>query len=245
VTEGPKLYSELASWFHLVTDPADYAEEAELYRRLLVEACDPETVLELGSGGGNNASHLKRHFRLTLTDRSPDMLELSRSLNAECEHVLGDMRNLRLERVFDAVFVHDALAYLTSEGDLRAALETAYVHCRPGGAALFVPDHVRERFEEATRHGGHDGPTRALRYVEWTWDPDPMDTTYLTDFAYLLRDEDGGVHAIHDRHVCGLFERSTWLRLLAEVGFDAESHETPWQTPWGQELFVARKPAAA
>ena len=103
MTDEPKLYSELASWFHLLTDPADYAEEAELYRRLLVEACDapPETVLELGSGGGNNASHLKQHFRLTLTDRSPQMLALGRSLNPACEHVLGDMRSVRLGRSFE------------------------------------------------------------------------------------------------------------------------------------------------
>lgn len=243
MTEGPKLYSELASWFHLLTDPADYAEEAELYRTVLVEACDPDTVLELGSGGGNNASHLKHHFELTLTDRSPDMLALSRSLNPECEHVLGDMRHLRLERTFDAVFVHDALAYLKTEDDLRAALETAFVHCRAGGAALLVPDHVREGFREETRHGGHDGPLRALRYLEWTWDPDPEDTTYFSDFAYLLREQKGEVRVVHDRHVCGLFSRATWLRLLEEIGFDADVRETPWETPWGSELFVARKPA--
>ena len=243
MTDEQKLYSELAPWFHLLTDPADYADEAELYRRLLVDACAPETVLELGSGGGNNASHLKRHFRLTLTDLSAEMLELSRSVNPECEHVLGDMRTMRLRREFDAVFAHDALAYLTTEEDLRAALRTAAVHCRPGGAALFVPDTVRERFEEATRHGGHDGAGRALRYVEWTWDPDPDDSTYISDFAYLLREEDGNVRAVQDRHVCGVFDRSTWLRLLADVGLEAQMRETPWQTPWGQEMFLARKPS--
>ena len=86
--EQPRLYGELADWFHLLTAPADYAQEADFYRRTLVEACDepPRTVLELGSGGGNNASHLKQHFDLTLVDLSPQMLEVSRSLNAECRH---------------------------------------------------------------------------------------------------------------------------------------------------------------
>jgi len=78
--EQPRLYGELAGWFQLLTAPASYVEEADFYRRTLVEACDgpPRTVLELGSGGGNNASHLKRHFELTLVDRSPQMLEVSR-----------------------------------------------------------------------------------------------------------------------------------------------------------------------
>ena len=76
---------------------------------------DARTLLELGSGGGNNASHLKTRFDCTLTDISPEMLALSRSLNPECEHLEGDMRTLRLGREFDVVFIHDAISYLTTE----------------------------------------------------------------------------------------------------------------------------------
>jgi len=74
------MYGELAAWWPLLSAPSEYAEEAEIYRRLLVEAADrpPVTLLELGSGGGNNAAHLKAHFRLTLVDLSQGMLEVSR-----------------------------------------------------------------------------------------------------------------------------------------------------------------------
>jgi hypothetical protein len=34
--QQPRLYGELADWFHLLTAPDDYAEEADLYRRVLV-----------------------------------------------------------------------------------------------------------------------------------------------------------------------------------------------------------------
>src|SRR5437868_4638030 len=100
VSDLPKLYGELASWFHLLSSPPDYAEEAEFARSLLVEAgsTPPVTVLELGSGGGNNASHLKAHFKMTLADLSPGMLDLSKKLNPECEHIQADMRTLRLGR---------------------------------------------------------------------------------------------------------------------------------------------------
>ena len=106
------MYGDLAGWWPLLSAPAAYAEEAGIYRRLLDGAGDrpPETVLELGSGGGNNASHLKRRFRCTLTDLSEEMLELSRTINPECEHLQGDMRTLRLGRTFDVVFVHDAVS---------------------------------------------------------------------------------------------------------------------------------------
>ena len=242
----PKLYSELASWFHLLTAPVDYAEEAEFYRQAFVaaSATPPGTLLELGSGGGNMASHYKRHFQSTLVDRSPGMLALSRTINPECEHIVGDMRTVRLGREFDAVFVHDAVMYLTTEDDLRQAVATAFVHCRPGGVAIFAPDHVRENFVAETQHGGHDGEGRALRYLQWVWDPDPNDTTYIVDFAYLLREDGRPMRVEHDRHVEGLFARADWLRLLAEVGFRASVRplEHSEVAPGSVEIFVAVRP---
>jgi SAM-dependent methyltransferase len=218
---APRLYGELASWWPLLSSPAEYAEEAAFYERTLLAACErpAPTLLELGSGGGNNASYLKARFQMALVDRSPGMLEVSRALNPECEHIEGDMRTVRLGRAFDCVLIHDAVVYMTTESDLRKAMETAFVHCRPGGAALFAPDHVRENFRSSTDHGGHDGESRSLRYLEWTWDPDPTDTTYVVDYAYLLRESDGSVHVERDRHIEGLFARADWLRLLSEVGF--------------------------
>ncbi|HMQ63616.1 MAG TPA: hypothetical protein PKE06_23230 [Flavilitoribacter sp.] len=51
-----KLYQELATWWHLFSSPADYAEEAGLYWDIIARhKPDIRTALELGSGGGNNA----------------------------------------------------------------------------------------------------------------------------------------------------------------------------------------------
>ena len=236
-----KLYDELAEWWPLFSAPANYAEEAAFFAKLLTDSCStrPRTVLELGSGGGNNASHLKRSFEMTLVDASPQMLAVSRALNPECEHREGDMRTVDLERTFDAVFIHDAIMYMTSATDLAAAIRTAYRHCRAGEVALFVPDCVRETFVAETRLGGHDGDDgRSLRYLEWTFDPNPNDTTYRTDFAIMLRDRHGDARIVHDCHIEGLFPRAEWMRLLCETGF------VPSITidQWGRELFVAKRP---
>lgn len=237
-----KLYDELADWFHLLTAPEDYADEAAAYRDAFFAAGVRRggTLLELGSGGGNNASFLKRDFICTLTDLSPRMLELSRTLNPECEHLEGDMRTLRLGREFDAVFVHDALMYLTSEDDLRRAIETAFVHCRAGGAALFAPDCVSETFAPRTDCGGHDGLGRALRYLEWAWDPDPEDNTFIADFAILLR-EGYSIRVIQDRHVEGLFPRATWLRQLSDAGFVLSASTGRADDGSVNETFVGKK----
>jgi SAM-dependent methyltransferase len=231
----PKLYGELAGWFHVLTPPGEYAEEAAIYRRLLDGAGDVRTVLELGSGGGNNASHLKAHYRMTLVDVAPEMITMSRAINPECEHLVGDMRTVRLDRNFDAVFIHDAIDYMVTLDDLRDALRTARVHLRPGGVALFCPDHLRDTFQPSTDHGGTDEGQRGLRYLEWTWVPDPADTRCITDYAYLLR-EGEDVRVEHDRHVCGLFSREQWMQTLGEVGF-RESRVHPG--PEGVEVFLA------
>lgn len=244
--QSPNLYTHLAEWFHLLTRPEDYAEEAEFYRRVILSAAPlpPRTLLELGSGGGNNASHMKAHFQLTLVDISPQMLSVSRSINPECEHLLGDMRTVRLNRVFDAVFIHDAICYLTTLSDLALAIETAWIHCRPGGVALFAPDFTRETFRPGTNHGGYDAATRGMRYLEWTWDPDPSDTTYIVDFAYLMRNEKGDVRVESDRHQLGLFRRSEWLETIRRAGFEpsAMASEHSELESGTIEIFLGAKP---
>jgi SAM-dependent methyltransferase len=146
----PKLYSELAKWWPLLSPPEDYADEAAFFRGVLLGAGLPSspTFLELGCGGGNNAFHLKTLFvQVTLTDISPNMLAMSRTLNRDCEHLEGDMRTLRLGSAFDVVFIHDAIDYMTSRQDLHQAMQTAFIHCQAGGVALFVPDYVSETFQ--------------------------------------------------------------------------------------------------
>jgi len=234
-----RLYHELAEWWPLLSAPEDYADEAASISRILNESCGspPRTLLELGSGGGNNASYLKARYAMTLVDASAQMLVVSRALNPECEHAEGDMRTVRLGRQFDAVLVHDAIMYMTTEADLKAALATAFAHCRAGGAALFLPDYVRETFVARIHTGGHDGAGRGLRYLEWAIDPDPADVCFTVDYAIMLREADGTIRVVHDRHVQGLFARSRWLELLRETGFEPSVITEDWK----RDVFIAKR----
>ncbi len=235
-----KLYTELAAWWPLLSPLEDYVDEAAFFKKILLNAGLPAapTLLELGSGGGSNAFYLKSLFaQVILTDLSPAMLSVSSSLNPECLHIAADMRTLRLNTLVDVVFIHDAIDYMTHLHDLRLALETAFIHCKPGGLAVFVPDHVRETFEESTDHGGIDGDGRGLRFLEWTYDPDESDTTCITEYAYMLREGSQPAQVEHDVHICGLFPRADWLTLLGEVGFQANII----RDDEGRDVFVASK----
>lgn len=242
--KSPRLYGDLAEWFHLLTAPEDYKKEVEFYIHVMVEnsRIPIRDVLELGSGGGNSASHMKSRFLMTLTDLSEDMLNISRRLNPECEHIQGDMRSLRLGRQFDAVFILDAVTYMHTEADLLKAIKTTFIHCQPGGVALFVPDYIRETFAPATRHGGHDGEGRSMRYLEWTWDPDPDDTCYYVDFVYLFR-EGEAAKSEYERHTFGLFAENDWYKLLAGAGFtNIKTVPYPKTMKWQTPVFVGARP---
>src|SRR5262245_19009651 len=236
----PLAYHELAEWWPLFSPPQHYGEEAEDLLQRLREGgvAMPATLLELGSGGGSLASHLKPYFTLTLTDRSAEMLAVSQRVNPACEHIVGDRRTIRLRRTFDVVLIHDAIMYATELVSLVASLATAAIHCKPGGTVVVLPDYVRETFAPDTDHGGEDGPDgRGLRYLEWQWDPNPDDDTYLVDYAFLLRDTDGSVRALHDRHLEGLFSRDQWLECFKAAGLAS----TSTLDKWGRDVFLASK----
>lgn len=234
--EDYRLYQDLAEWWPLISPPAEYAAETVYLAAVLESALPPmPAVLDLGSGGGNVAVHLKPHARLTLVDISESMLAVSRRLNPECDHRQGDMRTVRLGVSFDAVLVHDAVDYMTTEDDLRQVIETAFAHCRPGGLALFVPDHTAESFSAATGSGGGSDPSgRQASFREWTWDPDPGDSWVQAEYEFSLRSADGAVQTVHETHRLAAFAGADWARLLTAAGFVLD--------PWLADVAAGRRP---
>jgi SAM-dependent methyltransferase len=243
MADGYRVYTDLAGWWPLISPPGEYADEAAYLADVFGAAGIPvRDVLDLGSGGGGVAVHLKDQLALTLVDLSDEMLTVSRQLNPQCEHVRGDMRSIRLGRTFDAVLVHDAIDYMTTEDDLRQVIETAFAHCRPGGLAAFVPDHVADAFQPISGGGGgSDATGRQASFTEWTWDPDPADDWIQAEYEFVLRDADATVQVVRETHRLGAFSRGTWLRLLSGAGFGTVSAET---APLGMRgsLFAASRP---
>jgi len=217
-----RLYGDLAYLWPLVSPPEDYAEEATCWQKLLFELLGPERhrVLELGVGGGHNLSHLAPELDGTAVDISPQMLKHSISLNPGFEHIVGDMRCIRLGRTYDAVLVHDAISYMTTLRDLSAVFTTAAAHLHSGGPLILAPDDFADtislpRIEcESPSQGDLD-----LRYVMYSHDPDPIDTSIETIFTFFIM-ERGRLSVEFDRHITGLFPRSAWRRLMHTAGFE-------------------------
>ena len=160
-------------------------------------------ILDLGTGGGHHLHQLTAEFDATAVDLPEAMLSHSRRLNPGVVHHIGDMRTVRLGDTFDAVLVHDAISYMTTEADLLAVFATARAHLRPGGVLIVAPDDYTETFnpprvEYQTNRNADTG----LTYVEYSTNLDPNDTT-------------------------GLFPIAAWQRLLEEADFGVDRVDYP------------------
>ena len=253
-----RIYSDLADWWPMISPVREYTREAAYLEALISQAtatqftpATPPTpgtqaaVLDLGSGGGHVAVHLKHMFTMTLVDISDRMLAVSRRLNPECDHHVGDMRTIRLGRRFDAVLVHDAIDYIIGKADLRLVIETAAAHCKPGGIALFIPDYIKDTFSEVGGGGGGgvDATGRTASFVERTWDPDPADDWVQADYEFTLHTPGAQAEVVRESHRLSSFSRETWLRLLAAAGLTHDADLARRQISAGERpanLFATR-----
>ena len=126
----------------------DYAAEAdyvnELIRRYLPGAT---SVLDLGCGTGRHAiKFVEKGYYVVGVDRSHEMIakadnnrkQLLPQLRERVTFKSHDIRDLRLDRQFDAVVaLFHVVSYQTSNDDLIAAFTTAKSHLRTDGLFIF------------------------------------------------------------------------------------------------------------
>ena len=221
-----RLYADLAWMWPIISPPEEYVVETEQLCQALQEYSQIEvkTLLNLGCGGGHNDYTLKQHFAVTGVDLSESMLSLARRLNPEITYLSGDIRYVRLGKMFDAVVLADAITYMLTEDDLRAAFATAFIHLKPGGVFFTFAEITRENLRQNnTEYSIHTRDDIEITFIENVFDPNPIDTTYQITFVYVVRREGQSEVSVNvDRHLGGLFSLQTWLRLLQGVGFAVE-----------------------
>ena len=228
----PRLYADLAWVWPFVSPPEDYPEEVATFRARFRRHGVPDgaPILHLGCGGGSIDRHLKRHYRVTGVDLSPAMLDHARTLNPEVEYLQADIRDVRLGRHVDAVLLHDAVAYMTTPADLRAAYATAAAHLAPGGVLVTLPEELRSQFRQHRVHG--ETRTRgdvSVTLVEIDFDPDPADTSCETTYVFLIRQPGRPLQVEVDTHTVGLYHLDEVLTTLRDVGFEPRAE--PWDLP--------------
>ena len=231
----------MAYLWPIISPPEEYGSEAAFFGDVIREELGPgrHKLLELGVGGGHNLSHLTDDFDCTAVDLSPAMLALSKGLNPGVEHHVGDMRNIRLERTFDTVLVHDSASYLLTEQDLTETFATAAAHLRPGGVLMVAPDWFQETFPDGWVYNwDRQQGDIEVNIQEVMEDPDPSDTQVESTYTYTIKK--AGVTTVEvDTHITGLFSIQTWSDLMGQAGFRVEARTLPPnEGGYGSWLFI-------
>jgi len=251
MSRQPRLYTDLAYLWPLLSPPEDYVCEAELVREIIDPYVDQTqatpTLMELGAGGGHTLCHLVPDYQPTAVDLSPEMLELCQQLVPNVEIVVGDMRDVRLDRAFDAILIHDAIDYLLTAKDVLLTLQNAAQHLRAGQPLLIAPTYIREMFTNGdyeadqscfsipSMNSEDDSAVWTLTYLSYVSESLSNADQLDMHLVYVI-DRDGQVEVVHDPHTCGLFARDQWLGWLEEAGFEPEfrqlsqdEQDMPWQ----------------
>lgn len=137
-----------ASVYDALYRDKDYAGECDLLTRLFAQYGDGPvgSVLDLGCGTGGHAIPLAgRGLTVTGVDAAPAMLDIARGKvaalagsGAPIDFIAGDIRMLRLNRLFDAaIMMFAVLGYQRTDGDVLSTLASVRRHLVPGGLFLF------------------------------------------------------------------------------------------------------------
>jgi SAM-dependent methyltransferase len=135
---------DYASAYDSMYADKDYERECDLVEEAFARFADGpvKSVLDLGAGTGNHALPLaRRGYDVVGVDLSEEMVRIAREKASEAgtrvEFRHGDLRDVQLGRRFDAVLLMFAvLGYQRTNADVRAALENARAHVRPGGVLV-------------------------------------------------------------------------------------------------------------
>lgn len=140
-----RVFDAYAAYYDLLYKDKDYLGEAQFVRDLLSKnGAAVGSILELGCGTGKHAEHLARlGYGVHGVDVSSAMVTAANvrkpaDVAERLEFALGDVRDVRMGKPFDAVIsLFHVASYQTTNADLGAMFTTAAAHLKPGGVFLF------------------------------------------------------------------------------------------------------------
>jgi SAM-dependent methyltransferase len=135
------VFDKYSRYYDLLYKDKDYQSEAN-YVHGLIQAGNPDikSILELGCGSGIHAQMLGRlGYSVHGIDVSQSMIENACSRADEIVGFeMGDVRNYRCNRIFDAVVsLFHVASYQTSNVDFEQFVQTSSKHLNMGGMFIF------------------------------------------------------------------------------------------------------------
>ncbi|MDB6081406.1 MAG: methyltransferase [Chlamydiia bacterium] len=132
-----KLYDKIAYWFD--ENRSKELMEQEYLELTLKHVPKNGAVLDLGCGTGEPLAKyfIDQGFQVTGVDGSSEMIQLCQKRFPEMEWIVGDMREVSLDKKFDVVLAWDSFFHLQQD-DQRAMFKVFSSHIKNGGVLVFT-----------------------------------------------------------------------------------------------------------
>ncbi len=184
-----------------------------------------ETILDLACGGGRHALELSRRgFSLEGLDAADSVIRHARSRAAAADlntrFVVGDMRELNYQAVFDAVLIMNSSIGFFDETGNQAVLAGAAQALAPGGRLLLqcINPYQIESFLHNFRNGWYQvGAGYVLRQSSF----DPISATLSIDYRYV--DSGQGLDLAHPGDRIRLYAFPELRKLIESAGLRPQS----------------------
>ena len=219
----------------------DYEREAHLLRHRLSHL-DPSlhTVLDIACGTGIHDEHLCRFYEVDGLDLKPEFLEAARRRNASGRYHVGDMRDFRLDRLYDvAICLFSSIGYARTHVKLVQTLTCFRDHLTPRGVVVVEPWLTPEMWDAPSvrwDHGGGSGDS-IVRMAHSSRREEGADSVSVMEFHYLVGTAQG-VEYSRETHEMGLYTRRQMESAMVEAGFSDVHHDPVGLT--GRGLYLAR-----
>jgi SAM-dependent methyltransferase len=207
------VFGNYSKYYDLLYKDKDYTAEAKHVNEVL-QKCLPgaKSILELGCGTGAHAVHLiKNGYTIHGVDVSEAMLaraeknkkNLDPSLSRHLSFSIGDIRDVRLKSMYDAVIaLFHVISYLPENEDIQAVLSTVRSQLKKGGIFLFDcwygPAVLTEK-PEVREKQFEDDRYKIIRKAE----PKMIANANIVEVKYQLLAEDkanGRIEKIEETH---------------------------------------------
>lgn len=119
------------NFYHTKETVAEYTKQAagydgqKLIENMRIFLPDKSTLLELGTGPGNDLDILKKYFKVTGSDFSNEFLDAYRAKKPNADLLNLNAVTLETDRKFDAVYSNKVLHHLTDE-ELRRSIASQF-----------------------------------------------------------------------------------------------------------------------
>jgi ubiquinone/menaquinone biosynthesis C-methylase UbiE len=231
------MYDRFAAVYDAIYKFKNYEEEVAKVAEI-VRARNPEakSLLDVGCGTGEHILHLKKEFDCVGIDLSPQLLAACREKNPDVQVFEGDMKNLDLQRKFDAVIcLFGAVGYMLTAADLDKAIANMAKHFNRNGVLIVEPWLFSDRFTDG-HYNIMTAETETMKIARSNTSRRVGDISEI-DFHFLVASAEGTEH-FQEVHRLGLYSKDVYQTAFDRGGLSVEFDESGFM---GRGMFIAQR----